>query len=204
MKKVLLLVFCFFLSVQVALAQSKVKLAFNQTHIGKNIEAGYQYEWEKHVIQASVKFQLKFLIVDNQNYFFEDRFYPRSWKEIPGLSLGYFRKFKLSNPDFVPFAFYNFQFTNSSTRNVFVLPAGQNPETGELYYSKRVERFGPTIALENYIGIGFYCRVIDRLAIQQKIGTGITFFKNIDDRILISENWEMSMLMYTLGITYSL
>ena len=108
----------------------------------------------------------------------------------------------LNNSALKPFVFYNFQYSNSSVKPLLYIRDFSN--NGVLVRDRPT--FQRTMALEHFIGFGFNCKLYKNLHLEQKIGSGIVFFRNIDPRILVGndkgKDWQIVFLMYTLGLSY--
>jgi hypothetical protein len=74
---------------------------------------------------------------------------------------------------------------------------------GDILFKEYLEYFGPTIAIENNIGVGYNIELSNRLFLYQKIGAGIVVLGNIDKSIVGARKWELGYL-FSFGIGYHL
>ena len=193
-------IFLFVIIYQTAFSQSNIIASFNSVDIGRNINLSYKKDLSKHSILFGIKYNINKIVHDNQNNVFRKRFYATEWYEHFGFSIGYQYNFLYNLSSLNPFLFYDFQFTNSHTRNLMFLPYSYDIN-GDILYKQYLEFFGPTIALEHNIGLGITEKIADRLFLYQKIGAGIVTFHNIDKSIVGSGNWEFGFII-SIGISY--
>ncbi len=186
------------------LAQTDLTLAFNDVYIGRNISATATYQIKKHRILAGIKYGINSFEHDNQNNMFKNRFFATNFLEHWGLVVGYQRSINVNKPNFELFWFYEFQFTNSHVR-IDHNAAWKANAAGDLIWHDRNEAFyGPTIALENNIGIGMNIQLSDRFFLTQKAGFGGVNYRNIQERFMFRNSlWDFSYLL-SIGITYRL
>lgn len=200
MKNILLVLFVLFS--QEVFSQLDLIASFNSVDIGRNLSMNIKKDIKKHSFLFGVKYNINKIVHDNQNNVFRKRFYATDWQEHIGFTLGYQYNFLLKSSPLKPFAFYDFQFTNSHTRNLMYLPYDYDIN-GDVLYKQYLEFFGPTIALEHNIGLGFNIKITNRLFLYQKIGAGIVTFHNIDKNIVGSGNWEFGYII-SVGLGYQL
>jgi hypothetical protein len=201
MKKVFIVFFIFFTSHQ-AYCQLDLIGSFNSVHIGRNLDLTLKKDIGKHAVLFGLKYNLNKLVTDNQNNVFKKRFYATSLEEHFGFSIGYQYHIKLRRSSLSPFLFYDFQFTNSHTRNRMFLPYCYDT-SGVVLFKEHLEYFGPTIALEHNLGIGLTIDIFKRLYLYQKIGGGIVDFFNVDARMLGGSHWEFESIL-SVGVGYRL
>src|SRR6056297_263818 len=139
---------------QTAFSQLDIIASFNSVDIGRNVSLTLKKDLKKHSFLFGVKYHINKIVHDNQNNVFRKRFYAKDWKEHFGFNIGYQYNFDLNTLCIKPFLFYDFQFTNSHTRNLMYLPYDYDLN-GDVLYKEYLEFFGPFIALENNIGLGF-------------------------------------------------
>jgi len=201
MKKILFILL-FTASSQFAFTQTDVIGLFNTNFTGRNIALTIKKNFNRHSLLFGAKYNINRKVHDNQNNFWPKRFYATKPLEHLGFNFEYHYQFLLKYSAIKPFVFYDLQFTNSHTRNVFYFPyeLGTN---SVISYKRVLDFFGPTIALEHNIGIGLSAKLTNRFFLYQKIGAGIVTFINIDDRILGARNWEFGYLI-SAGLGYQL
>jgi len=198
------LVIILFIILSIARGYSQVNMigSFNSVDIGRNISLTLKKDIKRHSILVGLKYNINRIVHDNQNNIFRKRFYATSFGEHFGFNVGYQYNFQLSKSTIRPFLFYDLQFTNSHTRNLMFLPYSYDTN-GDVLYKRYLVFFGPTIALEHNIGIGFTVNILERLYLYQKIGAGIVNFFNIDKRIYGGVNWEFGSVI-SVGVGYRL
>jgi len=187
---------------QTAFSQLDIIASFNSIDIGRNVSLTLKKDLKKHSFLFGAKYNINKIVHDNQNNVFRKRFYATDWQEHFGFSIGYQYNFILKPSSLKPFAFYDFQFTNSHTRNLMYLPYDYDIN-GDVLYKQYLEFFGPTIALEHNIGLGIIAKIANRFFLYQKIGVGIVTFHNIDKSIVGSGNWEFGYII-SIGLGYHL
>jgi len=197
-----ILVVIFFVFSQNVFSQLDLIASFNSVDIGRNLSINIKKDIKKHSILFGVKYNINKIVHDNQNNVFRKRFYATDWQEHFGFILGYQYNFLFKSSPIKPFAFYDFQFTKSHTRNLMYLPYDYD-FNGDVLYKQYLEFFGPTIALEHNIGLGVDIKIINRLFLYQKIGVGVVTFHNIDKSIVGSGNWEFGYII-SVGLGYQL
>ncbi|TSA33186.1 MAG: hypothetical protein D4R64_14705 [Porphyromonadaceae bacterium] len=201
MKK-LVIILIIILSIAQGYSQVNMIGSFNSVDIGRNISLTLKKDIKRHSILIGLKYNLNRIVHDNQNNMFRKRFYATTFAEHFGFNIAYQYNFQLSKSTIRPFLFYDFQFTNSHTRNLMFLPHSYDTN-GDVLYKRYLEFFGPTIALEHNLGIGFTVNILERLYLYQKIGAGIVNFFNVDKRILGSGGWEFGSVI-SVGVGYRL
>jgi hypothetical protein len=200
-KKLYISIFLFTICIS-SYSQIDIVSTFNVVDIGRNAMLSIKKDFGQHSFLLGVKYHINKKVHDNQNNVFRKRFYATDLGEHLGLGATYQYNFSLKNSMVKPFLFYDFQFTNSRTRNVMVLPYAYMPD-GKLVYEKILDYFGPTMALEHIIGVGFSVNLNKRLFLYQRLGGGIVHFINVDWRKLGAPNWEFGSLI-TVGLGYHL
>ena len=206
MKQYLILAYVFVISFLIngfeIKAQDNITVAFNSVHTGRNLSMTYSKRFNRHRIIGGIKYNINSLVQDDQNELFKKRFYATNFEEHWGLVLGY--KYSLKKLNAIePYFFYDVQFTNSHTRNKFVTPVAQD-ENGTFYYVKRLVFMGPTIALDNYIGLGIDIPLFDNLLISQKVGFGGSFYFNTDPGYVFENNRSQEFgYMLSIGVSYT-
>lgn len=201
MKRLSIVLLVFFASHQ-AYCQLDLIGSFNTVDIGRNLNLTIKKDLGKHSVLLGLKYNLNRIVHDNQNNMFRKRFYATTFAEHFGFNVGYQYNFQLSKSTLRPFLFYDLQFTNSHTRNLMFLPYSYDTN-GDVLYKRYLEFFGPTIALEHNLGIGFTVNILERLYLYQKIGAGIVNFFNVDKRIIGSGGWEFGSVI-SVGVGYRL
>lgn len=201
MKRLSIVLLVFFASHQ-AYCQLDLIGSFNTVDIGRNLNLTIKKDLGKHSVLLGLKYNLNRIVHDNQNNMFRKRFYATIFAEHFGFNVGYQYNFQLSKSTLRPFLFYDLQFTNSHTRNLMFLPYSYDTN-GDVLYKRYLEFFGPTIALEHNLGIGFTVNILERLYLYQKIGAGIVNFFNVDKRIIGSGGWEFGSVI-SVGVGYRL
>lgn len=184
-------------------AQIDLIAAYNSTDIGRNVNLTVHKEIKKYSVLLGVKYQIGRIIQNNQGELFRKTFYPQNFKEAIGFNIGWQRNFKFEKLKLDPFFFYEFQFTNSHTRNDIIVPAAYDIY-GNVLYNRFTEFFGPTIALEHNLGIGFMFNVYKKLYLYQKIGFGAVTFHNVDEQVWGHDDhlhWEFGHIL-NAGILY--
>lgn len=185
-------------------AQNDITTSFNSVHIGKNVNLGVCKNINRHSIGIALKYQINSYVTDNQNEIFKKRFFAKNLSEHIGFNFDYQYNFNLKQSAITPFIFYNLQFTNSHTRNNGYLKYDIDTITNTILYRKYLVFFGPTIALENYLGIGYKVNINKRFFITNKIGGGIVLYYNVDERLYgDGGNWEFGY-MINIGVGYRL
>ncbi len=204
MKKILLITLILVILNNLVLSQTDLLFSYNSVHIGRNINLSIKQNYNKHSFIFGVKYHINSIVYDNQNNIFKKRFYATSFGEHWGVNFGYQRNFMFLKKSFYPFIFYNFEFTNSHTHNEMYIPVAY-AEDGRVLYSRVIEIFGPTIALENNIGIGMQQKILNKFYLYQKIGAGMVFYTNIDDRLIggytADFDWEFCHIL-SIGLIY--
>ncbi len=134
--------------------------------------------------------------------FFEQSFIPDELIEFPGLYFSLKRHYYNIKSTLRPFSFYNFQYSNSSVRPLLYTTPPNNSNARILLQ----EDFKRTMAFEHFLGVGLRYRIGENIYLEQMVGSGIVFFKNIDSRILINNGREesISFLMFNISISYEL
>ena len=120
-----------------------------------------------------------------------------------GLLVGYQHAIKFNKSYLEPYFFYELQFTNSHIRKQAYLPVDYDVE-GNVLYREFIDFLDPTIALENYVGLGFNVKLSKQFFITQKAGFGYILFKNVDPRQLGHKNnssWEFGYIL-SFGVMY--
>jgi len=202
MKKILLVIIVITINQQVY-SQLDIIGSFNSVDIGRNITITLKKDLKKHSFLFGAKYNINKIVHDNQNNVFRKRFYATDWQEHFGFNIGYQYNFSLKSSSLKPFAFYDFQFTNSHTRNLMYLPYDYDIN-GDVLYKEYLEFFGPFIALENNIGIGFTANLSENIFLSQKAGVGIvTFHGNDPKRPFINGSWEFGYII-SIGLGYHL
>ncbi len=199
----ILLSFLFLFQVISTSAQYNITSSYNSVHIGRNANIGVAKNLGNHSIGIALKYGFNSVTANNYNEIFKKCFYAVNLVERFGFNLDYHYNFNLEKLAITPFVFYNFQFTNSHTKNKGYLPYTYDPITNIVLYEKYGEFFGPTIALENYVGIGYRVDITEKIYINNKIGFGLVSYFNVDNRILGAGNWEFGRV-FSIGIGYSL
>jgi len=184
-----------------AMGQIDLITAYNSTDIGRNINLSVHKQFKKHSVLLGVKYQIGSIIQNNQSELFRKTYYPRNFKETIGFNTGYQYNFNFEKLKLDPFLFYEFQFTNSHTRNDIIVPVAYDIY-GNVLYNRFLEFFGPTIALEHNIGFGYKFNIFGKFYLYQKIGFGIVTFHNVDKKVYGEDHyWEFGHILNT-GILY--
>lgn len=187
---------------QTAFSQLDIIASFNSVDIGRNVNLNLKKDLKKYSFLFGIKYNINRIVHDNQNNVFRKRFYATDWQEHFGFNIGFQYNFLLKSSSLKPFAFYDFLFTNSHTRNLMYLPYDYDIN-GDVLYKRYLEFFGPTIALEHNIGLGITAKISNRFFLYQKIGAGVVTFHNIDKSIVGSGNWEFGYII-SIGLGYHL
>ena len=200
-----LLILCFnLISMLVAFAQADIGIAFNSVHIGRNLSVVGSKKINKHAILGGIKYGINSFESDDQNLLFKKRFFATNLIEHWGVIIGYQYFLKAQKSYLEPFFYYELQYTNSQTRNRSFFPVGYDVDNNVLY-REDLDFFGPTIALENYLGFGLNIRINDFFLIVQKAGVGMINFQNTDKRYYFNNNstWEFGYML-SFGMAYRL
>jgi len=205
MKKKCLIVLISIISFSASFSQTDLSFSYNSVHVGRNVEINIKQNFKKkHSLIIGAKYHINSIIYDNQGNVFKKRFYATSFKEHWGFTLGYQRNFFFKKTDFTPFIFYDFQFTNSHTHNKMYIPYTY-AEDGRVLYDREIVIFGPTIALENNIGIGMEQKIFNNFYLYEKAGMGMVYYTNIDNRLrggyTFDFDWEFCHIL-SIGLIY--
>lgn len=199
MKKQIITFYLILLSI-ISYAQYDITISYNSVHIGQNVNIGIMKTINNHEIGVGIKFLINSKVSDDQNEIFKKRFYAKSFTEAIGLNIDYHYKF-LNHWLIKPFFFYNFQLTNSHTRNRGFVPYDYSID-GTVLYKEYLDYLGPTIALENYIGIGYAAWINKRFYLSQKAGIGLVNYFNVDEKLVGGgSNWEFGYII-NFGLGY--
>jgi hypothetical protein len=184
------------------LAQMDVGISFNSVHIGRNLALTASKHIASHRINVGLKYNINSFEHDNQMNLFKKRFFATEFDEHWGFILGYSYGFKVKDNRFEPFLFYEMQYTYSHTRNEIYSQVGYDISGNELYI-REVTFFGPTVALENYIGFGITYKLWEKIILSQKIGGGYIQYFKTDERYVMPNNraWEFGYML-NIGIFY--
>ena len=183
-------------------SQYDIVSSFNSVHIGRNINLGINRNISNYSVSIALKYQINSYVTDDQNEVFKKRFFAVNFLEHFGLNLGFQYNINLKQSAITPFIFYNMQLTKSHTRNTGYLKYDIDTITNTILYRKYLEFWGPTIALENYLGIGYKININKHMYLSNKIGYGIISYFNVD-KMLYGDggNWELGY-MINIGIGY--
>jgi len=151
-----------------SLAQDRLSLTFNSVQVGRNLAAEYAKSLKRHTISGGIKWHINNTVQNNQQEAFRKRFYATEFWQHLGFVLGYDYALTKKSGKLIPSIFYEFQYTYSTTRNEFYSQRFVD-NNGIVYYEREVFTLGPTIALENYIGLGLDIEVYDFLRLNYKI-----------------------------------
>ena len=178
-----LFIFIFLLPFLHCNAQLDISTSFNSVHIGRNIDLGISKSYNNHTVGISIKYNINSIITDNQNEVYKKRFYALSFPEHIVLNLVYYYNINLKKSPITPYLFYSLQLSNSHTRNRGYLADHLDSTGNRMFYREYLVFFGPTISMENYIGLGYCVDLFSHLYLSSKIGIGIIPYFNVDDRL---------------------
>jgi len=203
-KKIISIAVLFIFYFQILNAQIDLTGNFNSTDIGRNVNININKHFNKHLILFGLKYQIGNIIQNNQSELFRKTFYPLNFKEAMGFDVGYQYYLNIDKIKIDPFLFYDFQFTNSHTRNDIIIPVAYD-NNGNVLYNRFLEFFGPTVALEHNFGIGVKIKIYKQIFLYQRIGWGIVTFHNVDKQIWGHDEffWEFGHI-FSVGILYNL
>ncbi|MCF6352422.1 MAG: hypothetical protein L3J06_05380 [Cyclobacteriaceae bacterium] len=128
MNKILIILCLNLISCLTSFAQTDLNLTFNSVHIGRNLALTASKKIKRHTILAGIKYGINSFESDDQNLVFKKRFFATTFMQHWGLIAGYQYAFKVDKSYLEPYFFYEFQFTNSQTRNRMFLPVGYDGE----------------------------------------------------------------------------
>lgn len=185
-------------------AQYNITANYNTVHIGRNINFGLSRNINNHTLGIALKYNINNYVTDNQNEVFKKRFFAVNLIEHFGFNLDYQYNFNIKKSPITPFIFYNFQFTNSHTRNQGYLKYDIDTLSNTILYREYLEFWGPTIAIENYLGFGYNADINKKVYIINKIGFGLISYFNVDNQLYgDGGNWEFGY-MISFGLGYRL
>ncbi len=189
-------------------AQDDLIFAFNSTTSGRNVAFGYSKTINgTNEIGAMLRVNInKLAHPDDQNNVYFKRLYATEFIHFFGIETFYHKSFLNNWKCIKPFAFYDLQFTYSTTRNRDFLPYTYD-SNGDVLYKEYIDFFGPFFWMENNIGIGFKAKLTKSFYLVQKAGVGITLIFGEDKRLPQTTfqrfQWEFGYLL-SVGIIYRL
>lgn len=203
MKNILMITLVIMTSINSVFGQTEIIGVFNAVHIGRNTNIELSQSFDAHSVSIGIKWHHASIVHDNENNLFFKRFYPKTFMEHVGFTLGYQYRFVLPETSFSPFIFYNFQFSNASIRNQAYIPFGKD-ENGDMLYYIDVQYLGPAIALENYGGFGFSFKLLGNFYAYQRFGAGMASFFNVPDGLIGESNNNELAFMLSVGLKYQI
>lgn len=134
-------------------------------------------------------------------YYFK-QFRPEGLAEHLGLTLGLEKSFYLPNLNLEPFAFYELQAMRSTVSNLvdldYFYSGNSRPIDNAPFFAQKINnkawfrKYGPVLALENYVGAGARLGLSEKLNFKIKAGIGYNIYigpDNFQDYLTRNPEW---------------
>ncbi len=207
LKQFVFLLFISLLPIKILFAQisSGIRLNYNWSYIGKNIDMSFQKSFKNNTVYAGFKYYLNIPFKDNQNNVTKNRYYSATFIEHFGLTAGYEYRINIKNSDLTPFIFYNFQFSDNRIYDYnIIMPF--NFYNGKMLYKKYPDIYtNPMPVIDNNIGIGLKFKLYKRIYVSARagIGIGLFYFDSSSPYSWGQSHWDWELTtFFNIGLIY--
>lgn len=188
----------------VCMAQSSIKINYNQVYIGKNLSVDFDHQIDKFLFSVGAVYYPE---VDKEkipfNTFYKNRGTPSNARQHLGLKFNIGYKIYANN-HFDLFGVYKGNIASMDTYIKFFqiyTPLVSEPQGIEDYAVTIQDlQYGPVFSFDNTLGLLFQGKIAKDLFFNFHGGVGFTYLKNSDDTILTATKFDSSELSTTFSI----
>jgi hypothetical protein len=174
---------------------NSINLSYDDIQTGRNLNIGYRqtlptgfalYGALKYHINT--RFYRDFTITEP--YYFK-QFRPEGLAEHLGLTVGLEKSFNIPGVNLEPFVFYELQAMRATVSNLvdldYFYSGSSRPIDNAPFFAQEINnkawfrKYGPVLALENYIGAGARLKVTDKINFKAKAGIGYNIYIGPDN-----------------------
>lgn len=191
------------------MAQSSIKLNYNQVYVGKNLSMVFDHQIDKFLFSIGAVY---YPGIDKEkipfNTFYKNRGAPSNTRQHFGLQFNIGYKIYANNY-FDLFGIYKGNLASMNTYIKFFqtyTPLVPEPQGIEDYAVTIQElEYGPVFSFDNTFGFLLKGNLTNNLFFNLYGGVGFTYLKNTDDTILTSTNFGSAQLSatFSIGLGYS-
>gem|GEM_PF-1111797 len=173
---------------------SMLSLAYDDIQSGRNLNIGYRQALSGNIalygalkLHINTRFYQDYTITEP--YYFK-QFRPEGLREKLGITVGIEKCFPIPGANIKPFAFYELQVMRATVSNLVDLAYFESGESRNLdnspffaqqsiddrSFHPHYRRYGPVLALENYVGAGARMWLSSRINLKVKAGLGYNVY----------------------------
>jgi hypothetical protein len=193
----------------VCMAQSSLRINYNQVYVGKNISVDFDYQFNKIILSIGANYypginkdKVAF------HHFLKNRGTPSNIWQHFGLQLSTGYKI-YDNKHFDLFGVYKGSIASMNsyfrgfTNYAPLVPDPQDEEDYALVINNH--EFGPVFSFDNTLGLLLKCKITDNLFLNLHGGLGFTYVKNNDDFFIIPASFGSTLISnsFSIGLGYS-
>lgn len=169
---------------------NSLTLAYDDIQTGRNLNIGYRQGLpDGWAVYGALKYHINTRFYRDYSitepYYFK-QFRPEGFAEHLGLTLGFEKSFYLPGLNLEPFTFYELQAMRSTVSNLVDLDqfysGDSRPIDNAPFFAQKIKnkawfrKYGPVLALENYIGAGARFRLNEKLNFKIKASIGYNIY----------------------------
>jgi hypothetical protein len=172
---------------------SMLSLAYDDIQSGRNLNIGYRQALSGNIalyaafkLHINTRFYQDYTITEP--YYFK-QFRPEGLREKLGITAGIEKCFPISGANIMPFAFYELQVMRGTVSNLVDLGLFKSGDSRSLdnspffaqtiedkYFEPYFRKYGPVLALENYLGAGARMGLSPKINLKIKAGIGYNIY----------------------------